>query len=856
MVHLKKNLISGLFVFIFALNGYSSNYKYKIEKGDHSATIYQDSLIIQIGIIDKSIIHVKKMLNRDIVSTIPDYVTILEPQTVSWKISEKRDQVIISTDALIVTVSSKGIIEYQTRDHKKLVAETNDYTYIKPGNPKGNSVSQSFLASDEGLYGLGQFQSGIMNWKNVPIRLQQDNQEIAIPFIVSTNEYGIYWHNYSVTDFNISEHEVSFSTTIDEEKKIRETIFKPQKTGPYTFMLESNSQNKRGKNCKILVNIEGDTIINYSTYWVPVCFSGEKYMEAGKAYKIIFQNTNSREPGRLFYNEPDYNKTVFSSADGSAIDYYFVYGANPAEVISEYQRLTGKAPMFAKSAYGFWQCRERYHNQAELLENAMEYRKRQIPVDNIVQDWFYWPEGTKGPKWDRAKYPNPKAMVDELDSLNLQLMVSVWPEVINDPLLERYDLAKHIMKGTHYLDFYDAGVRERFYQMISDSMFHIGVSSIWLDGSEPENKPADDFQTAVGPFGEVANCYSLMVTKAMYEGKRKEYPNERVFNLTRSAYNGQQRYGAASWSGDVSGTWNQFSEQIAAGLNFVMAGVPYWTNDIGGFFRDKNSLNPIYDDQYTNKEYIELLTRWFQFGTFNPIFRIHGYVSNTEVWRYGQEFEDMARKFINVRYQLMPYIYSEAWKVTTDGKLLMSPLVYQYPNDKHTWGVKDQFLLGESLMVCAITNYKVRSKEVYLPKGDWFNFWTNEKIAGNRNITVNTPLDETPVFVKAGSILPIGPKVQYATQPTNEPMLIKVYPGKDANYVLYLDDNESYNYEKGIYSELIFTYSESTKMLTIKNGTDKYINFKQNPIKLIIEMVGAAKEEKLVFSGKEIKLKL
>jgi alpha-D-xyloside xylohydrolase len=348
----------------------------------------------------------------------------------------------------------------------------------------------------------------------------------------------------------------------------------------------------------------------------------------------------------------------------------------------------------------------------------------------------------------------------------------------------------------------------------------------------------------------------LEVTRAVYEGRRKEFPNERVFNLTRSAYAGQQRYGAASWSGDVEATWRQLGEQIAAGLNFTMAGIPYWTHDIGGFFRDKKGLNPLFDNQYTNPEYIELLTRWFQFGTFSPIFRIHGYKSETEIWRYGKEFEDVARKFIDVRYQLMPYIYSEAWKVTNKSQLLMSPMAYYYPNDKNTWGIKDQLFFGESIMVSFVTEYKQRSKKVYLPKGDWFNFWTDEKVAGNRKIEVNTPLDEVPMFVKAGSILPLGPKVQYTTQPTNELTCLKVYPGKDAEYVLYLDDNESYDYEKGEYTEIIITYSETNKEVTLKKGKETFINFEQNPMGFIIEIVGSDNKEKVNFKGEEILVSL
>jgi alpha-D-xyloside xylohydrolase len=321
-----------------------------------------------------------------------------------------------------------------------------------------------------------------------------------------------------------------------------------------------------------------------------------------------------------------------------------------------------------------------------------------------------------------------------------------------------------------------------------------------------------------------------------------------VFNLTRSAYAGQQRYGATSWSGDVEATWEQFEEQIAAGLNFTMAGVPYWTHDIGGFFRDSNSINPEFDSQYTNPEYIELLTRWFQFGTFSPIFRIHGYVSETEIWRYDDAFDSTARKFIDLRYQLMPYIYSQAWQITNNSKQLMSPMAYHYPEDKNTWVIKDQLFFGESIMVGFVTEYKNRDMKMYFPKGQWYNYWTNEKIEGGRDITVKAELDETPLFVKAGSIIPMGPKVQYATQDTDEPLRIKIYPGKDATYTLYMDDNASYDYENGSYSEVKFSYSEANKILEIKTGIDNFINFEENPTVFVVEVIGA-KTEKVTFNG-------
>ncbi|PIB29508.1 hypothetical protein BFP77_05865 [Maribacter sp. 4U21] len=841
---------------LLVLLGCETNYKYEIDRSANGIVIHQDSILITITVVDESIIHIHKILNDQEASSIPDYVTVLEPQPVAWELIESDEQVTIITDKLKVNVENDGMVNYESIDSKPLLAETNENTFLKNTGQSANSVSQEFTSGDEGLFGLGHYQNGIMNWKNVPVRMQQYNQEIAIPFIVSTNKFGIYWNNYSVTDFNPPDYEIELETIIDEEKNIRKTEFVPKKTGSYSFIIESDSFERRDG--KIFLTIDTDTIINYTTTWVPVAFSGQKYLEEGKTYPVVFQNSGSRITGKLLYNEPDYNKTIFSSRSGNAINYYFIHGDNPSTIISKYRKLTGQAPLFPKSAYGFWQCRERYQNQNEILEKAQEYRKRKIPVDNIVQDWYYWPKGTKGPEWDREKYPDPQGMTKTLADLNLKLMVSVWPEVDNTPLLEKYDLFEYKFKteGNHYLDFYEPKVGRQFYEMLSDSMFKLGVNHIWLDGTEPIRKPHDDEETGVGPFRNVANIYSLLVAEAMYNGRRDEFPEERVFNLTRSAFPGQQRYGSASWSGDVAGTWKQFSEQITGGMNFVMAGVPYWTNDIGGFFRDSKSLNPIYDDQYENPEYIELLTRWFQFGTFNPIFRIHGYRSDTEVWNYGKEFENMARKFIDVRYQLMPYIYSEAWNVTKEGKLLMAPMVYEYPQDKNTWQNKDQFLFGESLLVCNVTNYKQRTKEIYLPKGGWYNFWTGEKIMKSGTVEVNTPLNEIPLFVKAGSILPMGPKIQYATQKTDEPVQIKIYPGKDAQYQLYLDDGESYRYEKGIYSEVLFSYYENNKQLSISTKVDEYVDFKKNPMNLKVEIIGGDNIEEVVFNGDKIEVKL
>ncbi len=378
-----------------------------------------------------------------------------------------------------------------------------------------------------------------------------------------------------------------------------------------------------------------------------------------------------------------------------------------------------------------------------------------------------------------------------------------------------------------------------------------------MDGTEPEQKPADDYMTGMGEFKYLANTYSLMVTKTMYEGRRAEIPNERVVNLSRSSFAGQQRYSAITWSGDVQATWKQFAEQISAGLNFTMSGLPYWSHDIGGFFRDSKSINPRYDSQYTNPEYKELLSRWFQFGAFSPVFRIHGYVSETEIWRYGAEFEAMARKFIDLRYQLMPYIYSQAWKVTTDGHAIMSPLAYYYPEDKKTWSIDDQLFFGENIMAAFVTEYEQREKEVYLPEGEWFDFWTNKKYTGGACVKVAAALDSTPLFVKGGSIVPFGPKIQYATEPTTEPTQIRIYPGGDAEFTLYYDDNNSYDYENGIYSEVQLSYNEKKQTLSInKSGDGEFIDFKRSPMEFVVDVMGSDKSQKVTFKGKSLVVKL
>lgn len=829
-------------------------------KDSISVSFNVEQTTVTITVINEHTFHIEKVRNDVEVDQLPDYVTVLEPQGVQWSVKETQDGFEVSTSRMKAQVSRGGDIAFYDAEGNLLSSEVGSESYICAESDRGEyAVRQSFTSQNEGQYGLGQFQSGRMNLNGAPVRLAQFNQEIAIPFIMSTKNYGIYWHNYSVTDVNFPEQQLDIAqpgmgaTTSVE--------FTPRISGKYNFVIDSKNtlpKNRRGK--VAMLTIDSDTIIHYATVWFPEVFSGSKQLEAGRTYTIKCMDWGAKTPTRVLYNEPDHGRTTFASRYGTKIDYYFVGGDSPVEVASQYTNLTGRAPMFDKAVFGFWQCRERYNTQAELLDNATQMRERQIPFDYIVQDWHYYPGSSMSPEWSRSKYPDPKAMVDSLNALNAKLMVSVWPSVGNDPLLENYGLTGRKMGSTNYLDFYDPEVCDKYYRMVSDSMLRIGVTSIWLDGSEPENKPSDDDKVKLGTFGLVANPYCLLVNKTMYEGHREEFGDKRVFNLTRSAYSGQQRYGSAVWSGDVAGTWEQFAEQIPAGLNIAMAGIPYWTTDIGGFFRDVPGFNNTYDDQYTNSEYIELLTRWFQYGTFNPLHRIHGFRSNTEIWRYGAEFEQVARKFIDIRYSLLPYIYSSSWQVTKSGKLLMSPLVYYYPEDKNCWEIKDQFLLGESLLVNPITTYKARSRELYLPQGAWYDYWTNKKIEGGRTIVADAPLNSLPLYIKAGSIMSYGAKVQYAAEQSSEPINLVVYPGGDALCTLYFDDNSTYDYERGEYMEVLVSYNQKKNRVEIKalenpSGYD-YFASSSEAILFDVNIAGASKVKRVEFNGKKCVIKL
>jgi len=496
-----------------------------------------------------------------------------------------------------------------------------------------------------------------------------------------------------------------------------------------------------------------------------------------------------------------------------------------------------------------------------LVKTVKEFRNRNLPMDVIVQDWQYWGNNGWGvPVFDKKNYSNPTDFIKKLHDLNSHFCISIWSNPDKNSKIGKDFVAKNLyISDSKWLDYFNAETRKEYWNVLKEDLFAHGVDSWWMDATEPENDDLKGKLTSSGPGDFYRLTYPLMVCKAVYEGQRKTTSDKRVCILTRSAFPGQQRYGAINWSGDIGSDWDAYKRQIVAGLNYTITGFPYWTTDIGGFFRPGQS-------QYSDEKYHELLIRWFQWGAFNPIFRVHGYQSETEPWKYGDKVEENIRKILNLRYVLLPYIYSEAWKITNDGSTLMRPLVMDFREDKNAIMHPYEFMFGHSILVAPVIHAGAREWNVYLPEStDWYDFWTGEKFKGGQMITKETPIDIMPLYVKAGSILPIGPKVQYAKEKKWDNLELRIYTGADGEFTLYEDEGDNYNYEKGAYSTISFKWDDNRRVLTIGDRKGEFTkmltlcNFhivkvsKESGIGIeIIENT----DKSIKYDGKEIKIEL
>ncbi len=569
------------------------------------------------------------------------------------------------------------------------------------------------------------------------------------------------------------------------------------------------------------INYKGrnqDLAIKYMTGAVPVLLST-------RGYGLMWDNYSASN----FYGaEAENTKFKYVSESGRQADYYFFYGPNFDQIINLYRTATGKAPMFAKWAFGLFQSQDRYMSQDEILSVKDNYRNNHIPVDVIVQDWYYWDPFPIGAHvMNPARYPDPKKMIDELHKSNIHGMISIWPVFGKgtkdfDTLKKMGGLTSitwdNVVSHTFdtYYDAHNPKARELYWDMARDSLVkRYGWDAWWVDQCEPDNgllldeRRKADFWTGKGI--DYFNTYSLEHSTGIYQGWRRDIPNKRGFFLLRQTFAGEQRNAAVIWTSDISCSFDALKSQIPQGINTCVSGIPYWTSDIGGY--QYNWTVP----DWSKPEFRELFTRWFQFGTFCPIMRIHG---KGERAIFSKNWDEGTRsillKYDKLRYRLLPYIYSLAAKTTLDNYTMMRSLAFDFRNDKNVYKIPDQYMFGPAFLINPVTGKGETERNVYLPgAGLWYNFWTGEKLNGGKTINAAAPIDEMPLYVRAGSIVPMGPEVEYATQKTNKVIELRIYPGADGRFTFYEDENDNYNYEQGRYSTFTFAWNDKQKELSI-----------------------------------------
>lgn len=670
-----------------------------------------------------------------------DYV-VLKPiwPAPKWAMQSTDDAVVLSTSRLKLTVTRKdAAIAYADANGNPLVQEASRSLAPEKVNGEDAYRAESFIniyGSHEGLYGLGQHQAGVWNYRGESVDISQDNTNISVPLMLSSKGYGIFWNSTARSRFN------------------------------------------------------------------------------------------NRFPNYLY----------ITSEVADVIDYYFLYGPEFDQIIGSYRELTGQVPMFGKWAYGFWQCKNRYRSQEELLAVARKYRELHIPVDNIVQDWFWW--NRKGEFVFNQNYPDPKGMIDQLHHENFHLMISIWP--FFEPGSANYDYMEkkgwfvdkfkyakppYHASGMAVYDATNPEARKYYWDLVNKGLFSIGADAWWMDTTEPETEGLErnillDHKLSIGSGNRYLNAYPLFDTEAVYQGQRSASSQKRVFILSRSAFAGSQRNAVTAWSGDIVSDWLSFRRQIPAGLNFSLSGGPYWTTDIGGFVVGSP----------TDPAFRELFIRWFQYGTFNPILRVHGTRNpdENELWSYGPDAQKILVNFDRLRYRMLPYIYSLAWKTTSHGYTPMRPLVMDFRGDERAQNIGDQFMYGPAFLVSPVTEPAISTRPMYLPNTTWYDFWTGSATEGGRFINAISPLEHLPVYVKAGSIVPLGPDQEWSTEKAPDPIELRIYAGADADFTLYEDENDNYNYEKGVHATISLHWDDKAQKLTIGERKGQFPGMLEN----------------------------
>ena len=803
--------------------------------------------------------------------------------------------------------------------------------------------------ADEAFYGLGQHQSEEFNYKGKNEELFQYNTKVSVPFIMSNKNYGLLWDSYSLCRwgnpneyqqlgkaFRIYDKEgnagkLTGTYTAADGKQIvrgedslyfensREIVNLPKnfKLNGSNVVYEGYLEAPESNDFRFIlyyagyvkVYIGGKEVVaeRWRTAWNPNAYKFTCHLNKGEKTQVRIE---WQPDGDVSYcglraaksiTDAEQNMVSIWSEMSRDMDYYFIAGDNMDQVISGYRTLTGKSPVYPKWALGFWQSRERYKTSADIEETMSEFRKRHIPVDNIVQDWNYWKDDQWGShQFDPQRYPNPQAMLDSVHAMHGRFMISVWPKFYcntdNYKELDKHGWMYHqAVKDSIYdwlgymgsfYDAYSAGARKMFWRQMDENLYSkykAGVDAWWMDASEPNVRDCTPIgyrkalsgPTALGSSTEYFNAYSIVNADAIYNGQRSVQPNKRVFLLTRSGFAGEQRFSTATWSGDIGTRWEDMRAQMTAGINYSMCGLPFWGMDQGGFCVENRyvAAQQLFDKSGIEnddlKEWRELQTRWNQFGCFIPLYRTHGQWPLREVWNIAPDNHPAYKSIVyydKLRYNLMPYLYSMAGWVNLKDYTMLRGLVMDFSSDAKVNNIGNQWMFGPALMACPVEYYKARNREVYFPEQcGWYDLYTGRHINGGQNLIVDAPYERIPVFVREGSIIPFGPSMEWSDEKKPELINLYVYEGGNADFMLYEDEGTNYNYEKGKYATIDIKYNENAKTLTIGQRKGSFDGMLKDR-RFNIVVVSKSKQQplnvenpqgKLVkYSGKSVTIKL
>ena len=860
-------------------------------------------------------------------------------------VSKDGRTVSLSTGVVTATVDRKtGFVCFTDSTGRLILSENGrSFSPIEVEGVKGYTVRQTFEPQEEGFYGLGQHQADEWDWKGRNEELYQYNTKISVPFVVSSNKYGILWDSYSfcrwgdprpyaqlgevftVRDKNgvhgaltgtyipargeiLTRRETSLAQEylrtpqcdrvinapegfeFDGSRVIYEGSLEPSESGIFHFYLYYAGYVK--------VFADGRQVMPeiWRTAWNPNGRKFELKMEAGRQVPIRIEWIPD---GGVSYCALRVLSPVDPATQSAMqwwgemqdqIDYYFIAGESIDGVISGYRTLTGKAPIVPKWAMGYWQSRERYTTQDQIVGTLREFRERHIPIDNIVQDWQYWEDDKWGShEFDRKRFPNPKQMVKDIHSMNGRYMISVWPKfyvgtehfgeldakgwIYQTPV--RDSVVDWLGYQQSFYDAYAPGARKLFWKQMKDHLYGLKVDSWWMDASEPNIHDCTDMDyrkamcgpTALGPSTKYFNAYALMNAQAIYEGQRATRDNRRVFLLTRNGFAGLQRYSTASWSGDIGTRWEDMKAQISAGLNYSISGIPFWGQDIGGFSVEKrfmqaqtlfNGTGQVTEDLV---EWREMQARWHEWGVFCPLYRAHGQWPEREPWFIDAEGSPAYEAILaadRLRYELMPYIYTMAARVHFDDYTIMRPLVMDFTDDSRARTISDEFMFGDAILVCPVYIYQARSRQVYLPAGaDWYDANDNFRCyRGGKIIMAPAPYEYCPRYWRSGQIVPMGEAVESTAEPQND-LTIMVFTGQNASYSLYEDEGTNYNYEKGKYSRIGFAWDDSARTLTVGEREGKFKGMPKTrtfTVKVVSPL--GVREDVIAYDGTETTLKI